>query len=87
MSARNGLTETRNALRPADRLKHDLAARGHGIVFISAADLKIVSTALAQFIVASGKRVWDDPERAEVTRAREMMDCVDDELYTLSRTK
>src|SRR4051794_31543165 len=59
----------------------------HGTVFIGATDLEIMSAALAHFIVDVGRRFKDAPERAEVIRAREIMDRVDDELYALSHTK
>ena len=97
MSARDGLGEIGDAPRPAERFlgstsdvaTHDSGdqTKANGVVFICATDLQIVSAALAQFIVNAGKRVRDEPERAEVVRAREMMDCVDDELYALSHAK
>jgi hypothetical protein len=91
------LGELREAPRPSERFIGSIAGvatrcgarqtNEHGVVFICATDLNIVSAALALFIVDSGKRVWDEPERAEIVRAREMMDCVDDELYALSHVK
>jgi hypothetical protein len=61
--------------------------RGERGLFTHPADLVIVSTALALFIVSAGKRSRQVPEKTEVVRAREMMDWVDDKLFLLSRAK
>jgi hypothetical protein len=90
------LGETRDASCPPEPFVHgaiNVVTRGDGreverhAVFVGATDLMILSAALAQFIVNAGKRVRDEPERAEVIRAREMMDRVDDELYMLLHVK
>ena len=97
MSARDGLGELGDAPGSSERFADRVAGAaarggalgpdGHGAVFIDAIDLKILSTALAQFIVDAGRRTRDEPERTEIIRAREMMDDVDDELYALSHAK
>ena len=50
-------------------------------------DLLILSAALAQFIANGGIPVKKQAESAEVIRAREMMDCLDDEMYARLRVK
>lgn len=92
MSVRDGFGELRDNARPSDPfmavciVTHSVARQGNEqhTAFISAADLRIVSSALAQLIAYAGKRANGASERAEVMRAREMMDWVDDELYALS---
>ena len=90
MSANDGFSESQENARQSDRssgaavcvVTHGTAR--HDTVFISVYDLMILSSALAQFIANAGRRIRGSPERAEVMRAREMMDWVDDELYALS---
>jgi hypothetical protein len=52
----------------------------------SVADLIILSSALAPFIVSAGKCAREQPEQVDVIRARQLMDAVDDRLYLLSHT-
>ena len=50
-------------------------------MFTSVSDLRILSSALALFITRAGKRFREKPEKAEIIRARQLMDDVDDKLF------